>query len=90
MRTFVIYDVVENRVRTKIADTCLDYGLERIQYSAFRGDLSANRRQELALKLKDRFGKAEGCIHILPLCEKDDAAVIQLGKLLAERGHRCG
>lgn len=85
MQTFVIYDVVDNKVRLKIADTCLDYGLERIQYSAFRGNLGRNHRQELAMKLKNRLGKAEGCIHIIALCDKDAAAVVEMGKVLSER-----
>jgi len=85
MRTFVIYDVSEDKIRNKVADVCLDYGLERIQYSAFRGDLTANRRQELVMKLQSRFGKAEGCIHIIALCDKDAARVVQMGKVLAER-----
>ena len=37
--------------RQKIADACLDYGLERIQYSAFCGQLDASRRSELAARL---------------------------------------
>ncbi len=88
MRTFVIYDVSEDKIRNKVADVCLDYGLERIQYSTFRGDLTNNRRQELAMKLQSRFGKAAGCIHIIALCEKDAAAVVQVGKVLAERSDR--
>lgn len=85
MESYVIYDVVSDKVRKKIADTCLDYGMERIQFSAFRGDLTTNRRQELILKLRKRFGKSEGCIHILALCDKDAAHVEQIGKVLAER-----
>lgn len=85
MLTYVIYDVVSDKIRKKIADTCLDYGLERIQYSGFRGDLTTNRRQELALKLKKRFNQSDGCIHVIALCEKDAAHVEQIGKVLAER-----
>ena len=85
MLTFVVYDVVSDKVRQKVADACLDYGLERVQYSTFRGDLTANRRQELALRLKERLGEKEGCIHVIPVCEKDAAAVAEMGKVLAER-----
>ena len=81
----MVYDVVDDKVRKKVADVCLDYGLERVQYSAFCGDLNANRRQELALKLRAKFGGAEGCIHVIALCDKDDAATVQIGKVLRER-----
>jgi hypothetical protein len=45
----LIYDIENDRLRTRIADACMDYGLERIQFSAFFGKLNRNRRQELAL-----------------------------------------
>ena len=37
MRCPLIYDIAHDGVRTKVADACLDYGLQRIQYSAFFG-----------------------------------------------------
>ncbi len=40
MRCLLIYDITHDGTRSKIADVCLDYGLERIQYSAFLGELS--------------------------------------------------
>ncbi|MCI0445126.1 CRISPR-associated endonuclease Cas2, partial [bacterium] len=46
----LIYDIEDDRLRTKLADLCKDFGLERIQYSAFFGQLSRNHREELALR----------------------------------------
>ena len=47
MHTYVIYDIVKGRIRKKIADVCLDYGLKRIQYSAFLGTSTPTRRRAL-------------------------------------------
>ena len=58
-------------LRTRIADICMDYGLERIQFSAFFGKLNRNRRQELALKLQNELGDETGRIRIIPVCEQD-------------------
>ena len=69
--TFVIYDLEDDRVRTIISETCKDYGLERIQFSAFCGPLNRNRREELFLKLSKIIGDNVGKIIILPVCEKD-------------------
>ena len=44
MRYVVIYDVSDDNLRTLVAETLKDYGLQRIQYSGFMGDL---RRDEL-------------------------------------------
>jgi CRISPR-associated protein Cas2 len=67
----LIYDIEEDRLRTRIAGVCLDYGLERIQFSAFFGKLNRNRRQELALKLQSELGDESGRMRIIPVCEQD-------------------
>ncbi len=69
--TFVIYDIEDDRVRTRIANACKDYGLERIQYSAFCGTLDATRRGELFTRLADTLGRDVARILLLPVCEKD-------------------
>jgi CRISPR-associated protein Cas2 len=67
----LIYDIEDDRLRTRVADVCLDYGLERIQFSAFFGKLNRNRRQELALKVKNELGGENGRVRIIPVCEDD-------------------
>ena len=52
MNCLLLYDVTDDRKRAKIADACLDYGLDRIQYSAFTGDLTRNLQEELFVKLR--------------------------------------
>ena len=69
--TFVIYDIEDDRVRTRIANACKDYGLEHIQYSAFSGPLDGSRRAELFARLADTLGKDVGKILLLSVCEKD-------------------
>lgn len=71
MKTFVIYDVEEDKVRSRVLDACKDYGLAHIQYSAFFGDLNHNRREELCLRLQRTLGRKRGKIVILPVCDKD-------------------
>lgn len=51
MITLVLYDVEDDRARTRVSDACRDYGLQRIQYSCFRGRMSRNRREELKERL---------------------------------------
>ncbi len=71
MKCLLIYDIPDDRARTKIADFCLDYGLDRVQYSAFMGDLSTNHQEELMLKITQRLGKAAGKIDLFPICKQD-------------------
>jgi len=67
----LIYDIEDDRLRSRVADVCLDYGLERIQFSAFFGKLNRNRRQELALRLRNELGDESGRVRIIPVCEED-------------------
>jgi len=71
MHLLVIYDVEHDRTRTKVAEACKDYGLSRVQYSAFQGSLSANRIQELYFRLRTTLGVEAGNILIYPICDKD-------------------
>lgn len=67
----LIYDIEDDRIRTRVAEACLDYGLERIQFSAFFGKLNRNRRQELALRLAREVERTSARIRIYPICEDD-------------------
>jgi len=71
MKCLLVYDIPDDRIRTKVADACLDYGLDRIQYSAFLGDLEKTHQEELMKKLAKRLGKQPGNIQLFPLCETD-------------------
>lgn len=76
LRTLVIYDIENDRIRLKIADACLDYGLERIQYSAFLGTLNRNKREELFMRLTSILDDNAGKIWLQPICQKDMKEVL--------------
>jgi sugar phosphate isomerase/epimerase len=52
LSTLVIYDVEDDWARTRVAEACKDFGLERVQYSCFRGSLSPNKRGELFERMR--------------------------------------
>lgn len=67
----LIYDIPDDRIRHKVSERCKDYGLVRIQYSAFAGYIDRNRREELMLRIKKTLGKKEGNIRLQPVCSRD-------------------
>jgi CRISPR-associated protein Cas2 len=67
----LVYDIPDDARRGKIADACLDYGLDRFQYSAFTGWLLSGLQDELMLKLKKILGKKAGNIQLFPVCADD-------------------
>ncbi|RME10089.1 MAG: CRISPR-associated endonuclease Cas2 [Ardenticatenia bacterium] len=71
MRCLLVYDIPDDRTRTRVSEACLDYGLERIQYSAFLGELTPIYRRELMKRLRHILGKQAGKIQCFPLCERD-------------------
>lgn len=83
----LIYDIEDDRLRTRTSSICLDYGLERIQFSAFFGKLNRNRRQELALRLARELDGESARVRIFPICEADikDMWVLEKYRLDADR-----
>ncbi len=71
VNTLVIYDIVEDKARTKVAEICKDYGLARIQWSAFFGKTNRNRREEMLMKFQDALEDSEGDVQMYVICEKD-------------------
>lgn len=67
MHCLLVYDIPNDRIRAKVADFCLDYGLDRIQYSAFVGRLSRNRMEELMQKIRAKIGQAPAKVLLLPI-----------------------
>ena len=71
MMCLLVYDITHDGTRNKVSEACLDYGLERIQFSAFLGDLSRTHQEELFRKVRKKLGKKPGKIQLFPVCEKD-------------------
>jgi CRISPR-associated protein Cas2 len=67
----LVYDIEDDRIRTRVSNVCLDYGLQRIQFSAFFGRLNRNLRQELALRVREEIGTKSARVRIIPVCEED-------------------
>jgi len=71
MMSIIIYDIPSDKLRNRIADICQDYGLKRIQFSAFLGEINHNRREELLQKIKREIGKKQANVQLFPICDKD-------------------
>jgi CRISPR-associated protein Cas2 len=78
LRTLVMYDIEDDRVRYRVSEACLDFGLERIQFSVFRGKLNRNKREELLMLLTNLLDDEQGKILIQPMCEDDFKSALEL------------
>lgn len=86
MKTLVIYDISDDDIRFKVSEVCKNFGLSRIQKSAFIGYLNSLRRKELSTILKKILGENEGNIQIFVICNADLALREMIGKEFREEG----
>lgn len=90
MHVLVVYDIAHDRTRTKVADICQDYGLDRVQYSAFLGELQRVHQEELMERVQKRLGKRPGKVSLFPVCARDWEARIEILQEKKERADAAG
>lgn len=77
-RLLLFYDIVNDRARTKVADACLDYGLDRIQYSAFAGQLSRPLQQELMYRIEDILDGGTANVTLIAIPDREWAKRLEI------------
>ena len=77
---WIIYDIVDDRVRTKVAKECKKFGLERVQKSVFLGKLKSSRFDELGEKCLSLIDEEEDSIYLFPFCQDDFRKIKVLGQ----------
>lgn len=85
MLYWLIYDISENKIRSKIASKCKNYGFFRVQKSSFMGELSKNKMEMLALEIKDLNLGEDDCVFIIPSCKSCFSDKEVMGHLDEER-----
>ncbi len=80
MLTWVVYDISNDKTRTKVAKRCLDFGLYRVQKSVFLGDLPPNRVDEILLFSKELLDLETDAVFIFPMCREDFDKVRVVGQ----------
>lgn len=80
MLTWVVYDIVDDKIRDRIAKTCKGYGLYRVQKSVFLGTLNKNQIDELAIQCEDIINTDEDSVYVFPMCDDDFKKVKLLGQ----------
>lgn len=66
-QVIVIYDITHDGTRQKVADACLDYGLDRVQYSAFQGLMAPTHQKELMKRAGKLLDNKPGRIQLIPI-----------------------
>ena len=70
MEYLLCYDIVDDDLRQRVAETCMNNGLVRIQYSVFFGNISRNKAESTLMQIKDQIKEKDAIVLLIELCEK--------------------
>ena len=77
---YVSYDIENNKTRDSIARSLLFHGLNRVQYSVFRGEASLKDMLFIIKEFEDLDLGEEDSIQVIELCEKCRGDIHIIGK----------
>ena len=77
----MIYDISSNSLRDRLARRLFDYGLQRVQLSAFCGELNSHDREVLLKELPNFIECERDRIYVVPLCDR----CVKLWRAVAEK-----
>ena len=80
MILWVMYDIQNDRSRTKISKLCKKTGLYRVQYSVFLGRIENNEIDELQLAISEYIDEDIDKVYLFPMSKKELKDTIQIGK----------
>ena len=81
MHYIVVYDITDDGLRQKVSNRLKDYGLERIQYSTFQGEMVRHVVASLATEIRRMIndGEETDSVLILPMCSSCIKGRIEIG-----------
>ena len=82
---WIVYDISEDKPRSKVAKRCKNAGLYRVQKSVFLGTIARNRLDELSLEIEELMDKDTDSVYIFPMCEPDFKKVNLLGQAFDQK-----
>lgn len=80
MIAWVLYDIEDDKVRSKVAKFCKQTGLYRVQFSVFLGTLDKNQKDTLQLQIEELIDEDKDSVYIFPMSKNELQATVLLGK----------
>lgn len=75
-----MYDIKDNKARSRVAKCCKQAGLYRVQYSVFLGTLTASEKDSLELEIQDQIDEEEDSVYIFPMSKNELQSTTLLGQ----------
>lgn len=67
MIIWVLYDIKNDKSRTKVAKICTQSGLYRVQFSVFLGTLEAHEKDTVKLRIEELIDEETDKVYIFPM-----------------------
>lgn len=80
MICWVLYDIENDRARTKAAKCCKQAGLYRVQLSVFLGEIDANQKDALQLQLEELINTERDKVYLFPMSRDELRQTVLLGQ----------
>jgi len=80
MILWVLYDIENDKARTKVAKHCKQAGLYRVQYSCFLGTVDANRKDTLELQINELINETKDKVYLFPMTKGELKSCVMLGQ----------
>ncbi len=80
MIVWVLYDIQDNRVRSKVAKICKRYGLYRVQKSVFLGTIEDTQREAMGLEIQELIDEHKDSVYIFPMNKSELKQTVLLGQ----------
>lgn len=80
MITWVLYDIHDDRSRSRVSKICKQAGLYRVQFSCFLGTLDKSELDTLSLQIEPYVNSNVDKVYILPMSRNELKATVLLGQ----------
>ena len=80
MIAWVLYDIKNDKARTKVAKVCKQAGLYRVQFSVFLGTLDKSRKDTLQLQIEELINEENDSVYIFPMSKNELQETVLLGQ----------
>lgn len=80
MICWVLYDIENDRARTRAAKCCKQAGLYRVQLSVFLGEISTTEKDALQLQLEELINPDKDKVYVFPMSRDELRQTVLLGQ----------
>jgi len=80
MICWVMYDIKNDKARSKVSKACEQMGLSRVQYSVFLGTLNTNDADTLQIQIEEFIDKKKDSVYIFPMSKDELKQTVLLGQ----------